>query len=148
MLQALALPTQADNTSTTNAPHVTLVSGAFADGALDELAGVLIARLLPSPAVLAELTLFGDARLTLARAVTLDGQLAEAVLALRAEAAQRDPGTARWPWVPHVSLARRLTREQARLAMAAVSGGPLAVTLTQVRRWDFAARRVFPIPAR
>jgi 2'-5' RNA ligase len=145
-LRALGLPTQADNSSPTNAPHLTLVAGALADGALDELAGHLVASLLPAHAVLGRLTLLGDARLTLARAVELDAVLMEAVLELRAEATRRDPRVSRRPWVPHVSLARRLTSEQAATATTALSPlAPLPVTLTQARRWDFAARRVCPI---
>ncbi|MFC8502405.1 2'-5' RNA ligase family protein [Pedococcus sp. NPDC057267] len=144
--QALAqagLPSQADHRGPTNAPHVTLAAVPVVTATAEEALASLAAR-LPLPLELAAPTLLGERRPALVLPVERDG--AVDVLHHRVLGALSSPSTAdEPPWVPHVTLARRLPEDLApqALALARSLPTPTAGTATALRRWDPEARRAW-----
>lgn len=131
-LRDAGLPSQLDHTSPTNAPHVTVVSApAIPDEAID-VAHTRLGALLPIRARSAGLLLLGGQRLTVARALDIGDDAVRRVLAVRAQVPDRQHAA----WLPHVTLARRLSREDAQRAVDALGYADVELTLTGVRRWD------------
>jgi 2'-5' RNA ligase len=141
-IAAAGVPSQAGHRSPTNRPHITVTVTEDLDAAADEaLRGVL--DRLPMTLVLGAPMLFGGGRtVTLVRSVVPTDEL----LDLHAEVHLRclpyvrgevlshaEPGQ----WTPHVTLARRLTRDQIPAALAA-SGAfdDIAALATGLRHWD------------
>ena len=117
-LRAAGLPSQADHRSASNAPHVTLPSPAAPGGTItaDEAAAA-VGPLLPAPLRIGGTVLFGRDRPTVAWLLEASADLA---LAVERRSAQRDP-TAFRPWIPHLSLARRVPRQDVGGVLAAVA---------------------------
>lgn len=138
-LAAAGLSSLAPHTSPGNAPHLTLLErrSPMPEGlAIDAVA-------LPIPLVLGPPLLLGTGdRRVLARSVLPTS----ALLALHAavhEAADRDPhapGRAA-PWLPHVTLARRLRVVDVATALDLL-GEPFEASGTAVRRWDPASASI------
>ena len=137
VLRDAGLPSQLDHRGRTNAPHLTVVSAAeLPDEAID-VAAVRLGNLLPVRARVAGLLLLGGERVTLAHAVHLDDDVVRRVLAVRVQV----PGRHHTGWLPHVTLARGLSRRDALRAVEAlgqVDARPASteLTFTELRRWD------------
>jgi hypothetical protein len=74
----------------------------------------------------------GRQRLTVARAVDVPDALVSAVLALRSST----PGPAHPGWLPHVTLARRVPRDDAQRVVDAVGAEDVVLHFDTLRRWD------------
>lgn len=131
-LREAGLKSQLDHRGATNAPHLTLVAAATIDLAVQELAVQLLAPLLPIQTQTSGLLILGTRRLTLARAVNVDDQVAAIVLRLR-EAVGGNPQPS---WLPHVTLARGLSQSDVRNAIEVLSHDTVELSLTELRRWD------------
>jgi 2'-5' RNA ligase len=142
-LAEAALPSQGRHRSPSNRPHVTVAARPAIDAALEPA----IARALgdfPVAVRLGGLSVFGRDRFVLVRSVVPDLEL------LRRQAALGDvlgsdaelPYMRAGHWVPHVTLAHRLTPDQVARALS-VLGGPREADgyAVGVRRWDGDARR-------
>ncbi|MCR6031094.1 hypothetical protein GGQ22_06515 [Nocardioides sp. zg-579] len=131
-LREAGLPSQLDHRGPTNAPHLTVVSAAELPDAAIDVASARLGSLLPFRARSAGLLLLGGERLTVARAVDIDDDVVRRVLAVRVQV----PDRAHLGWLPHVTLARRLPREDAQRAVDALGHEDVVLTFTRLRRWD------------
>lgn len=137
------LPSQGRIKADTNRPHITLVAAEHLHPAIDSGLSALAGR-LPFAIALDGLVAFGGRRKTLALNVIRDELLNETqdeVLAvarpwITALADHIEPAA----WTPHMTLARRLTADELKHAMAII-GEPRAATATRLRRWDGDAKR-------
>lgn len=148
-LSAAGLPSQADHHGPTNAPHVTLAAVPAVTGAAEEALVPLAAR-LPMPLGLAAPVLLGERRPALVLPVRPGGELdrlhADVAAALSVgRLGATEGGAAELPWVPHVTLARRVPDDLAprALALARSLEVPAPVTATTLRRWDPERRRAW-----
>jgi 2'-5' RNA ligase len=128
LLAAAGLPSQARHPHPTNRPHLTL---AVADRLDDQLRAVLARELagLPVPLRLDGLVVLGGRRRTVAWLVVPTAPLLELhrrVHGVLGDAASASPLLRPDRWVPHVTLAARMTPEQAGAVVAAV-GAPEAL---------------------
>ncbi len=131
-LREAGLPSQLDHPGRSNAPHLTVVSApALPDDAVD-VARARLGGLLPIRARAAGLLLLGGERLTVARAFDLEDDVVRRVLAVRVQV----PDRRHVGWLPHVTLARRLSRADAQRAVDALGWADVQVTFTALRRWD------------
>ena len=131
-LRDAGLPSQLDHRGTTNSPHVTVVA-APALGPLDEQDAIeRVASLLPVEARAGGIGLLGGAKVSLVRLLDVPDELVRAVLDLRAGVAdvQHDG------WLPHVTLARRISRVDVPAALEVLGHDDVVLTLTSLRRWD------------
>jgi 2'-5' RNA ligase len=142
-LTAADLPSQGRHRSGSNRPHVTLAARSAIDEEL-EPAMVRAVGSLPVPVRLGALTVFGRDRFVLVRAVVPDVDLLQRqsalgeVLGAEGELPYLGPGH----WVPHVTLARRMTSEQVAGALSVLRGPREADgCAVGLRRWDGVARR-------
>lgn len=126
MLEAGGVPSLARHTGTTHRPHVTLLSGpAPAADALQAVAEA-VGALLPVDLPASGLGLLGrPGRSTLVELVTPPITLLEA----RARLMQLWPAADSRPWLPHLTLAQRLTPEDVAAALSLLAApsitGPL-----------------------
>jgi hypothetical protein len=132
-LRDAGLPSQLDHRGMTNEPHVTVVatpepiSTGVAARAVD-----LLGPLLPLTVRLSGLIVFGGPRPSLAWTLEMPDQVVAAVLDLRAvTGGHRHEG-----WLPHVTLARRLRRDEVEAARVALGAGPRELLLASLRHWD------------
>lgn len=130
-LRDAGLPSQLDHAGTTNAPHLTLLAAPSVEAAA-ERAVDLLGPLLPVEVRAAGLLVFGGHRLTVARAVDVPDALLAAVLELRAVTGDLP----HQGWLPHVSLARRVPREDAQRALDVLGADDVVLRMTTLRRWD------------
>lgn len=131
-LRDVGLPSQLDQVSPTNAPHVTVVSAPLLPDAALDVAHARLGSLLPVRARAAGLLLLGGERVTIARAVDIDDDVVRRVLAVRVQVPDRQ----HVGWLPHVTLARRVDRADAQRAIDALGHDDVELTLTELRRWD------------
>ena len=130
-LQEAGLPSQADHTAGSNEAHLTLVEAESLDPETDQVTG--LGGLLPVTASVAGLVVLGGPRLVaVALLVVPPAEVVAAVGALRGAEAR--------PWVPHVTLARRLDRRTAGDVVAAAGALPEQLRFTGLRHWDPRAR--------
>ena len=130
-LREAGLPSQADHTAASNEVHLTLTETGSLDPE-DERVGA-VAGLLPVTAGVAGLVVLGGPRLAaVALLVVPPAEVVAAVSAL--------PGREVRPWVPHVTLARRLDRRTAGDVVATVDVLPDQLRFTGLRHWDPAER--------
>lgn len=160
-LSDAGLPSQADHHGPSNAPHVTLAALPVVTDAAEEALVPLAAR-LPLRLELGTAVLLGERRpalvlpvrqggeldrlhadvaaaFALDRAGTVDGSgTADGSGAADGVALVPGGGPAELPWVPHVTLARRVPDDLAprALALARSLGVPAPATATGLRRWD------------
>lgn len=147
VLREAGLPSQADHTGVSNAPHVTLLVTEHLPTADDDLASEL-GPMLPLKVRLGPVVAFPGRRLVLARLVLVDEPLLRMhAAALGRSRASATPLTANGRWVPHVTLARGIPEEDAARALALRWAPDLDGTVTQVRRWDSTARETFAVAA-
>lgn len=124
------LPSQARHRGPSNAPHLTLWAGSE----LSESATTALAALtLPLQITLGPLVVLGHGRWALARLVAADPEL----LSLRARVLESTGHDQHDLWVPHVTLARRLSADQVGRALTVLtSSTPLAAEVSALRHWD------------
>ena len=137
-LRDAGLPSQLDHPGATNAPHLTVVSAPELPESAIDVARARLGAMLPVRARAAGLLLLGGPRLTVARAVDLDDDVVRKVLAVRVQV----PDRAHLGWLPHVTLARRLPREDAQRALDVLGHEDVELTFTRLRRWDPEAKQV------
>ena len=137
------IPSQADHHGPTNAPHVTLAAVPDVTDAAEEALVPLVAQ-LPLALELAGPVLLGERRpalvLPVQRGSAVDGPHQQVLAALSSPATVDG-----LPWLPHVTLARRLRPEVCEEALALVQSltNPTTATATALRRWDPTLRRAW-----
>jgi len=147
VLAAAGLPSQAMHNGPVNRPHVTLVAQPVMDDDREPDLRELLTG-LPVPVRLGSITCFGRDRYVLVRALVASVELLRLqtrVFDLVGGEGARElmrPGR----WMPHVTLAHRLSAEQVGRALAVLHGSDetdgYAVS---ARRWDSDARREWPL---
>ncbi len=131
-LHDAGLASQLDHPAPTNTPHVTVLALPAIDRVVESRATDLLGSLLPSAVRSSGLAVLGGTKVTLVRLLDVPGSLTRAVLDLRDDAGgERHPG-----WLPHVTLARRMPRDQVQRAIDVLGYDDLELTLTTLRRWD------------
>lgn len=131
-LRDAGLSSQLDHRGATNAVHLTVAAAPTLPDEAAETARRLIGPLLPLRVRMSGLLLLGGARVTLAWAVDVDDEALRAVLDVRVAVPDRaHPG-----WLPHLTLARRLPRDDVQRAVDVLGSPDLEVSLVELRRWD------------
>jgi hypothetical protein len=131
-LHDAGLPSQLDHRGTTNSPHVT-VAAAPALGPMDEQRAVgMLGPLLPVEVRAGGIGLLGGAKVSLVRLLDVPDDLVRAVLDLRAGL----PAVQHVGWLPHVTLARRISRVDVPAALEVLGHDDVVLSLTILRRWD------------
>jgi 2'-5' RNA ligase len=142
-LAAAGLPSQERHRAPSNRPHITLAARSVIDAGLEQaMAGALGS--FPLPVRLGALSVFGGARFVLVRSVVPDLELLRRQVALGdvLGAEGQLPYMRTGHWVPHVTLAHRMTPEQVALALSVLQGPREADGFAVgVRRWDGDVRR-------
>jgi 2'-5' RNA ligase len=150
-LSRAGLPSLAEHTGATNAPHVTLLAHPRLDDESDDALCALFAAALPLRVELGAPLVFGQGRrgLALVRAVVPTAALLELHREVVGLTRLGDePAVAHTlpdAWTPHVALARRLTPADVGTALEALADAEPALsptTLAAGRRWDSDARAV------
>ena len=144
-LSDAGLPSQNRHRGESNRPHITVAVAASMPDAVDDGAAV---RFDPFDVRLGGLVVFGGRTATLARLVVPSVELLDLHSRLRAAVG---PGsfdnvdTGRW--TPHVTLARRLTSEEAGTAVRLLSTSieDLVGAAVALRRWNGDAKREWRI---
>ena len=132
LLRDAGLPSQLDHRGATNTPHVTVLAAPALDGDDERRALELVAPLLPVQVRAAGIALLGGRRVSVVRVLDVSDPLARAVLDMRSQV--RDVQHA--GWLPHVTLARRVDRDDVGRAVEVLGHEDVTLTLTTVRRWD------------
>lgn len=148
LLAAAGVPSQADHTGPSHAPHVTLAVADHLDAATDDRLRTL--HLARPEVVLGGLLVFPGRRSVLARLVVPSAALLE-VHATVADALggldQVSEHLAPGRWTPHVTLARRLREEEIDRAWRLLVDRPreLVGRAAGLRRWDADARETWDL---
>ncbi|MCG2623745.1 2'-5' RNA ligase family protein [Arthrobacter sp. I2-34] len=139
-LQRAGLPSLADHRSPSNAPHVTLLSAPDIDGGTDEALAGAAAAALPLALVSEGLLVFTGRRgLVLARHVLCSPALAtfqRTVYELLSGSVELLPTSLPGGWLPHLTLARGLSRSQLAEAVKLLDAGRCTAEAAALRRWD------------
>lgn len=142
-LHDAGLPSQLSHQGSSNEPHVTVVAvpepipAGVAERAVD-----LLGPLLPVTVPLSGMVVFGGARPSLAWLLEVPDPVVAAVLELRSlTGGHRHQG-----WLPHVTLARRLRREDVAAAREVLVGGRRELVLDRLRLWDPDAGTIQRLP--
>ena len=148
-LRDAGLPSQARHTGASNAPHVTIGVADLVDVEV-EAALAAVDYGAGSPLRLGGLLVFGGRRSVLSRVVVPSAGLIATHLAVQAalDGAPGRPDTTRpGAWTPHVTLARRLDRDQLAAALELLADRPreLVGTIRGARRWDSDARETWAV---
>ena len=131
-LRDARLPSQLDHRGTTNSPHVTVVAAPALTGADAQRVRELVGSLLPVGARAGGIALLGGTKVSLVRLLDVSDDLVRAVLDVRSVLA----GVQHVGWLPHVTLARRVSRVDVPAALEVIGHDDLTLTLTALRRWD------------
>ena len=135
-LRDAGLPSQLDHQGSSNAPHLTVVAAPILGDDALSVARVRLGNLIPITARTGGLLLLGGERVTIARSVELDDDAVRKVLAVRTQVPDRRHDG----WLPHVSLVRRLPREdlgQALEVLHEAAGDAVSeLRFTALRHWD------------
>ncbi|TPG32239.1 2'-5' RNA ligase family protein [Mycolicibacterium hodleri] len=138
------LPSQANHTSPSNRPHVTLSVAQRIDSAVDATLREP-GRQLPLDCLIGAPLIFGRKSVTLARLIVPTAELlrlhrsVDSICAPHlpsAPFAHARPGH----WSPHVTLARRLAPADLAAALEAIDADDIPGTFAGLRRWDGDAR--------
>ena len=131
-LRDAGLPSQLDHAVATNTPHVTVLALPELTPDIESRARELFAPLLPIEVRMAGLAVLGGEKVSVVRVLDVPHPLTRAVLDLRSGVEdERHPG-----WLPHVTLARRLRRDDLQRAVDVLGYDDVELTLTALRRWD------------
>lgn len=149
LLAAAGVPSQADHTGASNAPHVTVAVADHVDAATDDRLRAL--RLGRPEVVLGGMLVFPGRRSVLARLVVPSAALLEvhaAVADALGDVEQLSEHLAPGRWTPHVTIARRLRDEELDTAWRLLVDRPreLVGTGAGLRRWDAGARETWDLP--
>ena len=106
-LRDAGLPSQLDHQGSSNAPHLTVVAAPILGEDALSVARVRLGNLIPIAGRTGGLLLLGGDHVTIARSVELDDDAVRKVLAVRTHVPDRRHDG----WLPHVTLVRRLPRE-------------------------------------
>jgi hypothetical protein len=140
LLQQAGLPSLADHRSPSNAPRVTLVTAPEIGGGTDTALAEAAAGALPLPLVCEGLLVFSGRRgLVLSRHVLCSPLLVDfqrTVYGLLAGAVDPMPMSLPGGWVPHLTLARGLSRSQLAAAVRLLDAGRSTAEAAALRRWD------------
>ena len=147
-LAAAGLPSQAQHTGHTNAPHITLAVREAVDAGREALLREVATR-LPVPVRLGGAAVFGRHRYVLARLVVPDAVLLDlhaAVWSALGGADDGDPLTRPGSWTPHVTLGRGYSAAQVGQALETLGGStPVPGVAVDCRRWDSEERRAWSV---
>ncbi len=132
------LPSQLDHRGTTNSPHVTVVAAPALATDDERRARELVVPLLPIEVRAGGIGILGGTRVSLVRLLDVPDELVRAVLDLRADVAD----VQHVGWLPHVTLARRISRVEVPAALEVLGHADVTLSLTSLRRWDPEARTV------
>ena len=141
-LASADLPSLASHAGATNRPHVTLAAG-------DSLVDAFAERgefALPIEARFGGILLFSlsKGRFVLARAVVVSSPLLAMHSAVHAAVSGVSEQTVPGAWSPHVTLSRRLTRDQVAAALPLLGDIPPGA-FTAVRLWDSVEKTITPL---
>jgi len=146
-LEARKIPNQGRHRGASNRPHVTLAVASTISEDLDDRLRLAVGT-LPMPVQIGRLTCFGQGPFVLVRLIELTPDLLarQAAIAAVVGVETLDPLVRPAVWTPHITLARRLTADQAEVATEWLENRFPAIgpaTVTGVRRWDGDAKRVW-----
>ena len=132
-LHDAGLPSLATHRGSSNAPHVTVLAAPDFEDAILERARSLFRPVLPGALPVTGLTVLGSGPFVLAEALAVPPALHTAVGELRRMCGGDDR-----PWVPHVTLSKRLDAAAVGRALEVLSGvaPPQALEAVALRRWD------------
>ena len=144
-LSDAGLPSQNRHLGESNRPHITVAVASSMPVAVDDGAAI---RFDPFDVRLGGLVVFGGRTATLARLVVPSTELLDLharTLAAVGPGSFDNVDTGRW--TPHVTLARRLTSEEAGAAVRLLSASveDLVGSAVALRRWDGEAKREWRI---
>jgi 2'-5' RNA ligase len=131
-LRDAGLPSQLDHRGATNSPHVTVIAAPALDAADEQRARELVAALLPVQVRVGGIGLLGGRRVSLVRLLDVPDDLVRAVLDLRSGTAE----VQHVGWLPHVTLARRMSRTDVPAALEVLGHEDDVMTVAGLRRWD------------
>jgi hypothetical protein len=131
-LRDAGLPSQLDHRGLTNTPHLTVVAAPGLRPEQEAHAVEVLGSALPVEVRSAAIGLLGGAKVSLVRLVDAPDELVRAVLDVRAAVPDaQHPG-----WLPHITLARRIRRQDVPAALEVLGHQDVTLTLTTLRRWD------------
>ena len=141
-LNRAGLPSQARHRSSSNAPHLTVVSAPGFSEAVLRRARELFGPLLPFVVPVTGLTVLGRGPYVLAESLAVPPAVLGAVAELRSLLPEQR--TLSGPWVPHVTLGTRLDAPAVGRALEVLGdvAPPRSLDVTALRRWDPDAREV------
>ena len=131
-LHDAGLPSQLHHRGTTTSPHVTVVAAPAIRPEDEAVAARLVGEVLPVEVRVAGVALLGGAKVTVVRLLDVPDVLVRAVLDVRAAV----PDVQHLGWLPHLTLARRVPRDDVPAALDVLGHEDAVVTLSSLRRWD------------
>lgn len=137
-LRDAGLPSQLDHRGATNSPHVTVVVAPALGPDDEHRARDRVVPLLPVEVRAGGIGLLGGAGVSLVRLLDVPDELVRAVLDLRSGVVD----VQHVGWLPHITLARRISRNDVPGALAVLGHDDVPLALTVLRRWDPEARTV------
>lgn len=143
LLADAGYPSQAHHAGSSNAPHVTLLSRvAIATPGRSSLSALPVSVTLGGPVLLGR-----GARRVIARLVVPSPELSRLHAALLdvAGPAENGPFDASDDWMPHVTLARGVPREQAGRAVETIGVTEIEASVIMLRHWDSETRTLTAI---
>ena len=132
VLRDAGLPSQLDHRGATNSPHVTVLAAPALTADDEQRVRELLAPLLPLEVRVGGIGLLGGRKVSLVRLLDVPDDLVRAVLDLRSGTAD----VQHVGWLPHVTLARRISRVDVPAALEVLGHEDAVLTVTAVRRWD------------
>lgn len=145
MLSDAGLPSQNRHLGESNRPHITVAVASSMPVAIDDGAAI---RFDPFGVRLGGLVVFTGRTITLARLVVPSSELLDLHARMHEAVGEESlDHLALGRWTPHVTLARRLTSEEAGTAVRLLSTiiGDLVGSAVALRRWDGEAKREWRI---
>lgn len=140
-LRDAGLPSQAEHRGHSNKVHLTLAeASSIADPGR---AARALGSMLPLTLPVTGLVVLGSGRSAVALLLSVPPDVMAAVARLRADVGHAEP-----PWVPHVTLARQVPRDQVgRVVDAVAPHGLTALRFVQLRHWQPQTRDVTVLAA-
>ena len=135
-LHEAGVPSLATHRGASNAPHITALSSPMLPAEVLERSRELFSTLLPCSADIPGFLVLGHGPFVLAEAAIVPPGVAQAALELGRLVAGAH-ASAR-PWVPHLTLGKRLTAAQVQRALEVLGSVPAlpSVEITGLQRWD------------
>lgn len=125
------ITSEGERVSDSHRPHLTALAAAGFRPELLELAGRDLGALLPMELPVSATVVFGRSRLVVAHLLSPGAAVREVIERLRDEAGVTEP------WVPHLTLSRKVTAEQLAGALhIAAETRPATITIDALRHWN------------